>query len=365
MIEHIASLIREEIDEKKVNIEISPDTRKLSNFGEFNGINFVISNLSDAVSLPLRVRRILYSSSGDKINDLDKYTESMIESARQIMSREIGEEESDKWATELDLRINNILAGRGSMGIFSGSESLIIEDSHEESNEVTQTLQFRFQNGIRKIAERTYTYAEKNPDSYDKYKSEPGYEKLFNSIKLLIDNSETVEYHKFHHLFIWSDSPPKNFQPSFIERVVKDYVNRFRGHNKHTAKILIFSSIANKNNDTLNNNLNNIEKLALNRAFGNGILYLAPGTNEDLDSNKMNDCSRRISVYNNANFSQRLKARFDELDISQLRIVNGLRDVLHEGTIDLINQSAFAIVSDCWTGTWTETKEIDGEQVMT
>jgi len=364
MIEHIASLIREEVGEK-VNIEISPDTQHLSKFGEFTGINFVISNLSDAVSLPLRVRRILYASSDDKLNDLDKYTEFMIESARLIMVREIGEEESDKWATELDLRINNILAGSGPMGIFSGSKSLIIEDSKEESNEVTQTLQFRFQNGIRKIAERTYTYMDGKPKLYDKYKSEPGYEKLLDSIQKLIKNSVTIENHKFHHLFIWSDLPPTNFQPSFLERVVVDYVRRFRGHHKHTAKILLFSSISHKGKGASNKNLNSTEILALQRGFGGGILYLAPGKNEDLKSDKKKKFNRRMSVYDSTSFTQSLGARFDELDISQLRIFDGLRDVLHEGTSDLVDKSAFAIVSDCWTGTWAETKEIDGEQVMT
>jgi len=265
---------------------------------------------------------------------------------------------------ELDLRINSILAGRGPMGIFSGSESIIIEETKEENNEVTQTLQFRFQNGIRKIAERTYTYMDKIPVRYDEYKSERGYENLLGSIKSLIDNSETTEKHKFHHLFVWSDLPPTNFQPSFLERVVVDYVRRFIGHHKHTAKILIVSSISRSGKRASNDNLSSTETLALQRGFGGGILYLAPGNNEDFNYDKMNNSIRSMSVYDSTSFIQSLRARFDELDISHLRILDELRYVLHESTIDLVDKSAFAIVSDCWTGTWSESKEIDGEQVL-
>jgi len=33
-------------------------------------------------------------------------------------------------------------------------------------------------------------------------------------------------------------------------------------------------------------------------------------------------------------------------------------------TLDLVDNSSIAIMASCWKGTWSESREIDGEQVI-
>jgi hypothetical protein len=53
-----------------------------------------------------------------------------------------------------------------------------------------------------------------------------------------------------------------------------------------------------------------------------------------------------------------------QLGLFDLRIGKGLSTTVHEAGHDLVEQSAFAVISRCWTGTWAESLEIDGEQVI-
>ena len=184
------------------------------------------------------------------------------------------------------------------------------------------------------------------------------------SIQKLSENAQYSDSDKFHHLYVWSDLPLSEFQPSFIERIVSDCVLRFRGHHQHTAKILLFSSINPNQHGEFKVTLEDIETLSLKRGFGNGILYLAPGKNEDIFTDPVMKVNRPHSILNSSTLVEGLSERLEQLNLKDQRIVQGLRYVLHESTVDLVDGSAFAILADCWTGTWAESKEVDGEQVM-
>ena len=363
MIDHIVSLIQDLIGPDDNNV-VSPAPRHFSELAELSGITFVISKLSDAVSLPLRVRRIQYEfSEEDTKIGLDFLIESVIDKASQIIALQIGEQDAEKWARDTNLLANRILAGRGPLGLLSGRGALVVEESKEEAHEVIQTLRFRFHDGRKPIATRTHRYTDVPPLRFDDYEPKvPEYAELLASIQSLRDKSEATEVHKFHHLYLWSDLPASSFQPSFVERIVTDYVRRYRGHHIHTAKILIIASSSCNEKAGTKSTLDSSERLALQRGFGDGILYLAPG--KEIFTGPYLELNRPHSVLDSRGYSQDIGARFKQLGLENQRITRGLRPVVHESTVDLIDTSAFAILSDCWTGTWAESKEVDGEQVM-
>jgi len=371
MAEIIASLIAENTGDE-VHVEVSPHPRHFTKLSILSGTNFVISPLRDLISLPLRIRRIQYAKTDVASHpslDLDASIKRVLRNATEILTMQIGEDRSQLWATDTFMRINRILAGRGPNGILNGADAITRKIHRDELDEVVESLEFLFTDGYKPIATRRYKYWTP-PLFLEGFEAEvngkhaPIYEELLMNLKSLSDATEIFDSDRFHHLFFWSDLPLTEFQPSLIERVVRDCTSRYRSPNQHSGKVLIFCSLPNTQNHILKQSFSPHEKLALKRAFGGGIIYLAPGKNTDIYTDPIKKANRPESVLNSSDFTGALEHRMSQIGLDELRIVDELRYAVHESTSDLVDNSAFVIVSDCWTGTWTQSKEIDGEQVM-
>ena len=89
----------------------------------------------------------------------------------------------------------------------------------------------------------------------------------------------------------------------------------------------------------------------MSRAFGNGKLYLAPGKNTEIYMNPINKANRPESIFNSVEYVEDTASRMEQLGVDEHRISIDLQYAAHESTIDLVQNSAFVLVADCWTGT--------------
>lgn len=343
--------------------------RMYSLLHQSSGINFVVSELDQLAGLPLRVRQIQYQSVIEGVKSankstLDSYISNVIQCASECLAKKIGDDESKNWGRELYLKISMILAGRGHVGIFSGENAIARITFEEENSQFLEHLEFRFNFEWVKIAERRMKSGE-HGNNWDGFQTIPtnhiSYDKLLSSLKIL-KSAEFDSSDKYHHLFVWSDIGFDKFQKSLVDNVVNDYVKNVSPH-QHTARVLLFIS-TNSNYEGARKDFTEREQIALKRCFNNGEIILAPGSGEDVFLDEIMNLSGPKAILNDKRFTKSISERFNDLRLDKFRLISGLNSSIHEGTIDLNEISTFVISSNCWTGTWSESKEVDGEQVI-
>ena len=369
VVERIVSLIRE-ITSKANTVTKMDSEREFSIFSQSAGIHYVVSELEQLVSLPLRIRQIQYQSAINDENDREKFNldyciSDVISSATNVLSVQIGDDESKKWGGGLYQKISMILAGRGPVGLFSGENAISRITFEDNKTQSVENLEFRFPLGWTKIAERRMRHGESRTflEGFEVMQTNStNYDKLLTSLQVLKQNTVLHGGDKFHHIFAWSDRPIAEFQKSLVDNVVKSYV-RNAGHNQHNSKLFLFIST---NSDTTKSRkeFTEREKIALKRCFQDGVIYFAPGKSEKVFRDDIMKLSRPDSIFDDRSFVTNVDERITTLGLKNQRLMSALQEAIHEGVSDLNQLSAIVISSDCWTGTWSESKEIDGEQVM-
>lgn len=377
--------ILEDIVGSSTNLIFENETK--DNFESFtsNDSSIVISPLDHLIDLPKRIRRSLYEgkfSSYSQHSSSESSIRDILSCTLDLLTIEIGKDNALVWREELYSRIRQIIASEGFYGILNGGNSLIKiqEKDQKERFEIIEELIFSFQNYEVVIGTRAIRYGD-SALLFEHWSPVEGYVALFNSLKNLYGDAKSETFERKLHLFVWSDSPLESFQHSFVSSVFSDYIYGIRKNHKSEAAVILLLSTASFSGFQQKPQLSNKQYLALQRANSGGILYLAPGSMEDIFQNEIMRISRPDSVFEvtkvewQGQISQHLESidtqyiqdvhdKLTELELFDLRMGNDLSCVIHEAGHDLVEQSAFAVISRCWTGTWAESLEIDGEQVI-
>ena len=169
---------------------------------------------------------------------------------------------------------------------------------------------------------------------------------------------------RIQHIFLWSDMPLVNYQPSFLKRIFSDYIYHFSNNSPNDAVVILLVSTSINSTTLEKESFNPREYLALKRALSGGRVYLCPGTNEEVFTDPILRLNRPNSVLESETYFDDVETRIKNLKLFDLRLMKGVRHIVSEATHDLVETSSIAIMSSCWKGTWTESREVDGEQVI-
>ena len=247
---------------------------------------------------------------------------------------------------------------------MNGNSAIIeIEQiDHKKQFELNETLLFVFEGDKKVIATRKMRYG-MSALLFDNWDVVAGYDELFSSLERLHRASEVEQLERKRYLFLWSDSPLNTFSESFLFSVFSDHINVNRKNNKFEAGVILLSSTTTRSVSIVKSEFTNNDFLSLQRVNSGGTLYLAPGAREDVFTDDVTRLNRPNSVFE-SKFYRDVEQKMVELELPELRMMKEYSISVHEPIHDLVEISAFAISSGCWTGTWAESLEIDGEQVM-
>jgi len=336
-------------------------------FGELsnsqNASRVIISPVDELLFLTKRVRQLIYSDNKNDSNlgaNLDSKIKKFLELSKKLIGQDIGGEASEEWQNNTYSKIRQIIAAEGPYGIFNGSNSIIkiLQSDIKDQFEIKEQLIIPYGNKNLVVGNRTLKYG----ISYDiiaNWEYDSGFEDIFEIMKSMMRFNFDETYRTFH-LYLWSDQPMANFQPALVEQVLKDCLTSFSS-GSHSAIVVLFVT----NNEFSNHELSHLtsrEILALNRALPGGNIYLSPGLNEDIFVDPVKKLNRPNSVLSSDYLDKAIK-RVDDLGISELRLLDA-SSVVIESTNDLVDSSSIAIMSECWDGTWANSLEVDGEQVI-
>jgi len=331
--------------------------------------NIVISSLEHLIDLPKRIRRNLYKGQFRKTTEssnIDSCIREVLSLSRDILSKEIGKERASNWREIFYSRIRQIIAAEGLYGVLNGNSAIIeIEQiDHKKQFELNETLLFSFPGDKKIIATRKMRYGV-SALLFENWDIMVGYDELFSSLERLHIASEVEQLERKRYLFLWADSPLNTFSESFIFSVFSDHINVNRKNNKFEAGVILLFSTTPRNGPLAKSEFTSKDFLSLQRVNSGGTLYLAPGFEEDVFTKNIKRLNRPNSVFElDSNFYKDVEQKMSELELPKLRMMKEYSISVHEPIHDLVEMSAFAISSGCWTGTWAESLEIDGEQVM-
>lgn len=338
----------------------------IGNYGMSNDERrVIISNIDDLISMPKRIRQLLYSENNRDVmseTNLDSQIRNFLELSSSLIAEDIGADESNEWRTHTYNKMRNVLAAEGPYGILNGSNSVIkiLQTDMKEQFEVKEKLLVPYENGNLQVGRRTIKYGQ-SCDLDELWDINSGFESLFESIINIQSRIEIVENFRTFHLYIWSDQPLVNFQPSLVEQAFTDSIYSTAKSGTHSVSVILFISTNRFSSYSLES-FTQKEILALNRALPSGNIYLSPGVNDDVFTNPVMKLNRPNSVFE-SDFLTDAVNRVSELGLSEMRFLES-SNVVIESTNDLVETSAIAILSECWNGTWAKSLEIDGEQVI-
>ena len=351
------------------NLISVPKSKDYSAISKLKGNNIIFSPLSQLIELPLRIRRILYEDKfhqQDSVSsDLDRIIRDLLSLATDILSKDIGREQATKWRDNLHMRIRQIIAGEGPFGLLNGGNAIVkvIEVPQHDRFEIVQELKFDFQGGAKTIAERSYRIGE-NLHLMEKWVVKEDFEEIFSILQRLDSISIITNSVRIKHIFFWSDMPLETYQFSFLKQIFSDYIKHFSSNSQNDAVVIVIATTNETNNSVKKSSLKAREYLALKRALRGGRMYLCPGKNEEIYTDSMLRLNRPQSVLENEKFFTEVEIRLRELEIRQLRLLEEITISVSDVTLDLVDNSSIAIMASCWKGTWSESREIDGEQVI-
>ena len=329
--------------------------------------DIVISSLKHLIDLPKRIRRTLYEGQYKKAtqsSNIDSCIREVLSLSRDLLSKEIGKEGASNWRDKFYFQIRQIIAAEGLYGVLNGNSAIIEikQIDHKKQFELNETLLFDFQGDKKVIATRKMRYG-MSALLFDNWDVVAGYDELFSSLERLHRASEVEQLERKRYLFVWSDSPLNTFSESFLFSVFSDHINVNRKNNKFEAGVILLSSTTTRSVSIVKSEFTNNDFLSLQRVNSGGTLYLAPGAREDVFTDDVTRLNRPNSVFE-SKFYRDVEQKMVELELPELRMMKEYSISVHEPIHDLVEISAFAISSGCWTGTWAESLEIDGEQVM-
>jgi hypothetical protein len=355
MLQEISSILEEQ-NQGHFETHVLKGRHEFMKLGKLEGRHHFISPLDEAISSPFRIRRMQYAESDSSKNRKwsDLYN-TVINAGFNYICEILDQDDADQWAITARNQANQIISAKGPIGFFERNTGFCWINSNQKEGEVQYTEDLIFKIGDTEYPIATRETRSKVIDKYVDDDIEPeGYQNfvakeeklipLLNALQLFNSNWRHIENRSHHHLYVWSDSEVCTFQPSFVKELIRWYLNFSLMDNNHSAHILILCSVG--PDSELNLCLDDIEKLAIQRVRPGGKILIAPGESNVGD--------------------QLTKRRIAEIGFDQ-RIFNSTyyEQAKHEPTIDIVEKTAIGILSPCWSGTWKESKEVDGEQVMT
>jgi hypothetical protein len=328
----------------------------------------IISSLNELIFMPKRVRQLLYSENNREMvsgTKLDFEIRNFLRISSSLVAENIGGDGANEWQNQTYKKIRNVLAAEGPYGVLYGRNSVVelLQIDMKSQFEVKEKLLVPYGNDNLELGIRTLKYGQ-SCELDELWEVNSGFESLFESI-LNIQNQITKfslsENFRTFHLYIWSDQPLVNFQPSLIKEAISECIISSPKSGIHLAKVLLFISTNRFSSNELKS-FKEKEMLALKRALPGGRIFLSPGENEEIFLDPVKKLNRPNSVFESKYLTDAVE-RVNELGISEFRLLDASRAVI-ESTQDLVRASCFAIKSECWNGTWAKSLEVDGEQVI-
>ena len=257
------------------NLIFENETKEHLEITTSNHTNIVISSLDHLIDLPKRIRRDLHAVkfiSNSQHSTLESSIRGILSCTLDLLTTERGKDKALLWREELYSRIRQIIASEGFYGILNGGNSLvqIKEKVQEERFEIMEELIFSFQNYEVVIGTRIIEYGDSS-FLFEHWSLAKDYISLYHSLKNLHENVKFEKFERNLHLFVWSDSPLKNFQPSFVSSIFSDYIHGKQRNHKSEAAVILLLSTASLPDSQPKNQLSNIQYLALQRAHSGGI----------------------------------------------------------------------------------------------
>ena len=365
----IVQSILNQITGDSTNLILFPKSRDYSELTGLEENHIIVSSLSQLCELPLRIRRMMYSEklgqNESAVYGMDRIIKDILSISTDILSKDIGREKSKKWRDNLFGKIRQIIAGEGPFGILNGSNAIIdvVEVPNEDRIKIIQEMKFLFPHGPKIIAQRDIEIGE-GVGLMERWNVNESFEELFLVLEKLDSLSVITTSSRMQHIFLWSDMPLVSYQSSFLKRIFSDYIYHFSTNSHNDAAVILLVSTSTNIKTLEKPNFNPREYLALTRALSGGRMYLCPGANEEVFTDPVQRLNRPHSVLESETYFNDVENRIKNLDLINLRLMKEVNYVVSEATHDLVKHSSIAIMSNCWKGTWTESREVDGEQVI-
>ena len=323
--------------------------------------------LSHLVSLPLQTRRRIHSPLySDQTRDYSADTplQNMLKAAKNIIKNKFGEERSIRWMDRKYDQANSIVTSDGILGLFHGMHSLvkIDEDSNRAAFEIEAELRFDFFDGFHTIAKRSTKFGD-DVEYLDQWQVESQYEELFDRLKRLYELPHSSKLHTWTDLFLWTDQDYTSFPSSLVTKAVHDAISSFGRLKPNRGIALMLITISPDGSKGIKETMASLEKISIQRCQGPARIIWAPGLNQRQSSSQ-----HPISSVDEIIDSKMEKHTLQRLENLGFRLPQLFshepNEMLHIGHQDATKDSFIVISSECWTGTWSGSLEIEGEHLM-
>jgi len=327
----------------------------------------VVRPLAHLVSLPLQTRRRIHSPLySDQVRDYSADTplQNMLKAATNIIKQKFGEERSIRWMDRKYDQANSIVMTDGILALFHGMHSLvkIDEDSNRAAFEVEAELQFDFFDGFHTIAKRSTKFGDV-VEFLDQWQVNPEYDVLFEWLKRLYELPHSSKLHTWTDVFLWADQDYSKFPSSLFTKAVHDAISSFGRLKPNRGIALLFISISPDDSKGIKETMASMEKLSIQRCQGPARIIWAPGLDQR-QSSSQHPISRVDEIIDSKMEKYTLQ-RLEGLGLQLHQLFSHEpQEMIHIGHQDATKESFIVISSECWTGTWSDSLEIEGEHLM-
>ena len=363
----ITDITKDIIDSRTTKV-LKTESSRYNTFPPESGFNqIVIRPLSQLISLPMETKRYIFSDAyKDQKKNLNPDTpvRKILDVATEFVTRKYGKSRSKRWRDKMYDLMNQIVRIEGIKGLFSGSRAIIeIRDSARENDfEIDEELFFIFHNYRFKIGDRSIKYGEP-VDLLQKWIIFDDYAELFSILGEVYNNQFYKNIQQISDIFVWSDSSIDSFQESFVKHTISHAINSIEPRANYRGIIVMIVSIS-SDKGIIYPNPNAFERLCLQRAVGGSSIIYSP-SKDQIKSNVMDSRAVTLERLEETDFFTDLEMRIVDVFGEHSQIFGeGILEIVHESTQQLINKSSFSIISNTWNATWRDSLEIDGEHIM-
>ena len=350
MLNEIASLIAEERD-GQIDVSILQGRREFTKIGPITGCQHFVSPLREVAIAPLRIRQMQYAEDSSGIRRIWRnLIGDVIAAGYNLLSAIQGQDDAQSWQLQSWLEVEKLLATpRGPLSFFDKETGFAWTSSSRDLTHTKVNLYFRFGSQSKIIAKRQVELASRSIDEVDydiegfsgEWEVDEIYAPLLSALQSFYEGWKTNQQSSHHHLYCWSDTPIDQFQPSFVRKLINWYLSDSRIDTNHSAYILLLFAVGGPVPKT---SFDSFEKLAIQRMRPGGNMLVAPGF-----AKSTSEIPNRIAEIG--------------LDYSVMDLVDEVP--IHGCSVGMVEHTSVGILIPCWSGTWKESKEVDGEQVMT
>jgi hypothetical protein len=327
----------------------------------------VVRPLPHLVSLPLQTRRRIHSPLYfDQARDYSADTplQNMLKAATHIIKQKFGEERSIRWMDRKYDHANSVVMTEGVLGLFHGMHSLvrINEDSNRAAFEIEAELQFDFFDGFHTIAKRSTKFGDV-VEYLGQWQVNPEFQELFDWLKRLYELPHSSKLHTWTDIFLWTDQDLFKFPDSLVKKAVHDAISSFGRLKPNRGIALLFITIYPESSKGIKKKLASLERLSIQRFQGPARIIWAPGVDQRQSSSQQP--IYRLEEIIDSKMEKGTLQRLESLGLQLPQLfTHEPNEMLHTGHQDATNESFIVISSECWTGTWSDSLEIEGEHLM-